>query len=80
MHEEVLVLFDLVSKKRIDHNSMDDVTSKNNEAKACNAVAVGSYFPTGEEGQTYYLSVYTGTRESYSPPGRTISCGMGGGA
>ena len=48
------------------------MTSKNNEAKACNAVAVGFYFPTGEEGQTYYLSVYTGTRESYSPLGRTI--------
>ena len=57
---------------------MDDLTSKNNEAKASNEVAVGSYFPTEEDRQTYYLSVYTGTMESYSPLGRTISCGMGG--
>ena len=78
LHEEVLVLFDLVSKKRIDRNRMDDLTSTNNEAKASNEVAVGSYFPTEEDRQTYYLSVYTGTRESYSPLGRTISCGMGG--
>ena len=70
LHEDVL--FKLVSMKRIDQKRINDLSEKNNEAKASNEVAVAIYSPTGEEGHMYYLSVYTGVREFFSPMGRTI--------
>ena len=65
-------LYELVRQKRISKERMNEMITKNAEAKASHQPAVAVFFPNGEDGRTFYLSVYTGVKESYCRLQRTI--------
>ena len=70
LHEQYL--HDLISQRRISKERFDEMKTRNNEARASHQPAVAVFFPNGEDGRTFYLSVYTGVKESYCRLQRTI--------
>ena len=59
-------------ERRLDITRCHELIDKRNEAIAAQEPVVSVYFPNGENSRTFYLSVFTGKKESYARLKRTI--------